>query len=338
MIASIPKTSLENDVTYYHINIKIPLRSITTLKRFSDFYTLVNSLCSSLKINFEDFPYELPPKKLGSRWFSRGANSPLVQERTLALTSFLNNIIQDRELQNEPLVHDFLKLPLNFKFTEAVTKPKSNSDGLSELILPSDLKLAINWQEYPRKFKYHLGELSSEADRADNISKKLEIRAKVTKVIKPNLLKLEEAIGANSVDELEVKRRNIILSDISSQLDSLLKKLDINNSTSANSTKDRNGLFGNRRVFGGSTEQAIETNETLPLNNQELLQQQIQVQKNQDHEIEELRKIIRRQRQIGETIIDEVGQQNDLLDELSNEVDKTSDKLRTAKVKARKFA
>ncbi|CAH2355815.1 vacuolar morphogenesis protein 7 [[Candida] railenensis] len=337
MIASIPTTSTQKNVIYYHVNIKLPLRSITTLKRFSDFYSLVDSLCSNLKIKVKDFPYELPSKKIGSSWFSGSENSPLVQDRALELSKFVNSIIQDRELQNHPLVHQFLELPLNFKFTEAITKPKSSGNDLDDLVLPSDQSLVTNWQEYARKFKFHISQLSSQASSASSITSRLEIREKVTKVIKPNLIKLERAANENATDKLEVKRKQMVLSDISSELESLLKKLESPKSAANSSTNNRLDLLGSRRVFGGNTEQASETNDTLPLNNQELIQQQVQVQKNQDQEIEQLRKIIQRQRQIGEVINNEVMEQNDILDGLNEDVERTSEKLRSAKTRVRKL-
>ena len=58
-----------------------------------------------------------------------------------------------------------------------------------------------------------------------------------------------------------------------------------------------------KRVLGGAVK---ETPETLPLNNKELLQHQVQIHQNQDKELDQLRVLIARQKQIGELINAEV--------------------------------
>ena len=87
----------------------------------------------------------------------------------------------------------------------------------------------------------------------------------------------------------------------------------------------------------GSLGKASETNDTLPLNNQELLQQQIQIHKNQDQELYELRKLIQRQRELGELINTEVEEHNELLDGFEHEVENAAAKVKSARLRARKI-
>ena len=89
-----------------------------------------------------------------------------------------------------------------------------------------------------------------------------------------------------------------------------------------------------KRVLGGAVK---ETPETLPLNNKELLQHQVQIHQNQDKELDQLRVLIARQKQIGELINAEVEEQNEMLDRFNEEVDYTSSKIKQARRRAKKI-
>lgn len=89
---------------------------------------------------------------------------------------------------------------------------------------------------------------------------------------------------------------------------------------------------GGLRVLGGQ-----ETADTVNLTTAELLQQQKQIHKDQDHEVEQLRQIVARQRQLGQAIGDEVDLQNEMMDQFSEEIDRTKDKLAGARERAKKF-
>ena len=88
-----------------------------------------------------------------------------------------------------------------------------------------------------------------------------------------------------------------------------------------------------KRVLGGAVK---ETPETLPLNNKEL-QHQVQIHQNQDKELDQLRVLIARQKQIGELINAEVEEQNEMLDRFNEEVDYTSSKIKQARRRAKRY-
>lgn len=354
-VISIPDTSILSDgVVYYHVSLKLPLRSFTITKRYSEFDELVNQLSSDLGINTSDFPYQLPPK---SSIFTSSRNENVINDRKEKLSIFLNSLIRDRDLQNNSFVHNFLQLPLNFKFNDQIFRTSSNGNANNERDLIIDDK-SINhinqfkWLELLRLFKYTINEYSKNYD--DSINSKIATRDKVNKLIKPNLSKLRSSLSKliqnNSISNNEFQRRSLLLREVENDLSNLQDKLLSHNSYIA--TSNRNELLGsngyknipgsfdsnnkfNKRVIGNPRNIPQETNDTLSLNNNDLLQQQQQIHRNQDQEVEQLRKIIARQRQLGESINNEVSEQNSMLDSFADQVDFSSDKIRMARKKAR---
>ncbi|KAG5419677.1 hypothetical protein I9W82_001557 [Candida metapsilosis] len=274
--------------TYYQIDIKLPLRSYSIKKRYSDFEQLVDSLCHDLGINHKDFPYTLPGKRIN--WLNK---YNVIEERKTALAEFLNGMINDRSLQNEREFISFLQLPKNFKFQD---RPQVNNE---------------NWHELYRRVKSDLFDLSK---RGLNV---IKLKEQIRKTIQPSITDL--ITSSATEDKAESQRRRDMISQLQSKIDEMLMP-------------QQQSTFS--RVLGGETK---ETEDTLPLNNQELLQHQVQIHQSQDQELEELRKIIARQRQIGETISTEVEEQNAILDKFNEEVEQTTDKIKQARRRTRKI-
>ena len=118
------------------------------------------------------------------------------------------------------------------------------------------------------------------------------------------------------------------------------------NSTSTVSSAARDTLLGNgsssrpskpvTRVLG-ARKPVEETVETRGLDNMSLLQLQQQEIDQQDSRLESLTSVIRRQRELATAINVELEQQNEMLDGLSTDVDKTQGKLANAKKQMRKL-
>lgn len=321
-LITIPEASTVSGVTYYHISIKLPLRSFTTKRRYSEFQDLVYKLSGDLGINVSDFPYQLPSKRI--KWFK---GESVVEERKELLVIFLNSIVRDLELQNNPLVHNFLLTPVNFKFNNNMFKPKDKEFNLNIELEGID---DDNWLEVYRSLKSGVDSERTSEDGilGSNIADKIQTINKINRVFQPCLVNLTKSLDSSKLVDPEKSRRQTILRELQGNLDQLLLSLDPKEPT--NSARE----FGkSRRVFG----QPVETKETISLNNNELLQQQTQIHKQQDHEVEQLRKIIQRQRQIGQAIHTEVEEQNNLLDQFNEEVDVTTGKLKEARRRAKKI-
>lgn len=306
---TITETSTTNNVTYYHINLKIPLRSITTVKRYSEFLNLVNDLSQDLGINVSDFPYRLPSK---TSIFNKNSAST-IEVRKLQLVQFLRHIITDPELQNHPIVHTFLQLPSKFEFTTSKT---FNIDGNVD---------ASRWLEALRLLRSQLVGILQDFERGQ--LGKLEFKSKVHTIITPNLTKLSVSLDSlkekRKLSDEEFTRRSQLLQEIKHDVDKVITNFDPQPQKPS------------RRILG--KEAAQETKATLPLSNKELLQHQLQIHKQQDSELLEIAKIIERQKQIGLTINQEIEEQNELLDSLNDQVDVTTNKLKNARKNAKRI-
>ncbi|KAI5956746.1 hypothetical protein KGF54_000363 [Candida jiufengensis] len=286
MSITIPSELNIDGSTYYQINVKLPLRSYTLKKRYSDFEGLVNNLCHNIGINTKDFPYQLPGKRIN--WLNK---HNVIEERKKELSHFLNQIIQDKSLQNESEVLHFLQLPKSFKFQDRA-KIENND----------------NWYETYRNLKNDLA-----GENNENI---LRLKERITRNYYPVMSDLINSSKVANIEE-SAKRTNMI-----NQLQNKINELLLNQ------PKQKQNVS---RILGKETE------ETLPLNNQELLQHQIQTHQTQDKELEQLRIMIARQKQIGESINQEVEEQNYLLDKFNGEVEEATDKIKQARRRARKI-
>lgn len=316
---SIPDTTVDNNVTFYCIKISLPLRSISVSRRYTDFVNLTDGLCRDLGISRKDFPYPLPPK---AGLF--GSKSTVIADRKVRLSTFLNSVIRDREVQNSPRVHRFLELPVNFRFTTDHFKELGkNVSGIGD----SDGIDSLQWLSYFRHVRSSISALPKPTD----LGSRLETRESLSKNILPSLEKLSSSLGAladsGAIDKSELSKRTALLLGLQAEIEK-------HTATGSNTTVPQTTLG---RIFSMAREPPQETDKTMALDNRQLLQQQQLVHKQQDQELEQLRKIIGRQKQIGEAIHREVEEQNEMLDEFSAEVEASSDKLKSARSRARQI-
>lgn len=332
-LISIPTTSEKNGVVFYHITITLPLRSLSVDRRYSEFLGLVKQLCLELGISQSDFPYRLPPK---DSLFSK--KSTVVLTRKAGLTEFLNKVIQDRELQNRQSVHSFLQLPLKFEFTSNLFKSADGETNDTKFVIDedaSDISSGV-WLSYLRNVRYGVSELSKEG----NVQSKLSNREQVMKSIKPNIEKLASALThlalSGLIDQAELRKRTTLLKEVLKQVEDGID-FKPSGQDSAENPKEMPGTFGLclSSPFSSKLAPAEESSKTIDKSNHELLQQQQQVHRDQDAELLQLRSIIARQREIGETINQEVTEQNELLDGFSEDVERSARKLKVARHRAK---
>ncbi|KAJ1842101.1 hypothetical protein LPJ57_010110, partial [Coemansia sp. RSA 486] len=92
-----------------------------------------------------------------------------------------------------------------------------------------------------------------------------------------------------------------------------------------------------RRIFGNSNPPQ-ETNETRGLDNRGLLQLQEERMQNQDRVASDLSALLKRQREMGASIGDELDLQNQMLSELDQNLDQTGNKLAAARRQTSRFS
>lgn len=165
---------------------------------------------------------------------------------------------------------------------------------------------------------------------------------------------LESALGGLKVGDGEKRRREEVVENLKVERDNLRRMIDAGVRTvrDTSTTSTSNSAFSNSsgtmpggssalfagmpnqpkpgRVFGRQ-QPPEETTETRPLDDRELLQLQQTKMDNQDGQLGELSKILRRQRKMGEEIHQEIGEQSEMLDDIDNEVGKVGGKLQRAK-------
>lgn len=320
---SIILTSTRHGVTYYTIQLKLPLRTISVDRRFQEFESLYNDLCRDLGINRNDFPYELPKKRLN--WLHSGEF--LANERKPELEKWLNLVIRDSSIHNLSALEEFLRVPQNFKFEPLMFR--ESSGGLQVSAGEVD---DLNWLEIHRQLTAAIN-LALPQD----VTERMKIRSMITKTYLPLAHRLESSLGLSKLKSNELERRKALIRqtilDIKSLSDSLTSRNIDSPVPGAFSSLPRQTLLGgSKRVFGGG-----ETKDTVNLSNEELLQQQIQIHQKQDQEVEQLRQIVARQRQLGAAIGNEVDEQNEMLDQFGDDIDNVTVKLDKARQRAKKI-
>ena len=105
--------------------------------------------------------------------------------------------------------------------------------------------------------------------------------------------------------------------------------------------QDKNALFGpgvsrpSGRVLGAPVP---ETDKTRELDNEGVVQLQRQLMRDQDLDVEELGKIVRRQKEMGLAINSELELQKELLDKVDQDVDRVKGKIDIAKKRVNKIS
>ncbi|EFQ97460.1 V-SNARE [Nannizzia gypsea CBS 118893] len=358
---SIPSTTISDTpkpYTIYNISIRLPLRSQTVEKRYSDFLKLHESLISQVE---KPPPAPLPKKS----WFSGTiSNATFREERRKGLEEYIQaiNSSEDSRWRNSTAWRSFLNLPPNNASTRA-------SNLHSAIAGPGAAGAPITdpttWLDCHRDVKTHLHDARLHLTRRDQASTpqkqhECSASAKSSLVRTGTLLgALEEGlknISGNSawsgskLGEGELRRRKDLLTSARKEKDALE---DLLNSMAAKnkldsavaSIPDKQALLGIDAVTGtrkaavkGGRVLGKETNRTRELDNEGVLQLQKQIIGEQDVGVEEIRKIIARQKELGIAINNELELQLELLNVVDEDAGKLKSKIDIAQKRAKKIS
>ncbi|KAL2043027.1 hypothetical protein N7G274_004086 [Stereocaulon virgatum] len=369
---SIPSTSTSTSgsskpYTVYNITLRLPLRTLTLQKRYSDFTTLHASITTQAG-------GLLPPAPLPQKsWFTRSTSSPaLTEERRKGLEAYLNaiNNSPDGRWRDTSAWRTFLNLP------------SSNSSKSS---LASTLHGAINnpgsmapitdpvaWLDHHRELKAQLHDARLNLTRRDQAStaqaqheasvqaKKCLVRAgTMISALETGLQNLGSSSsirGGASLGEGELRRRKDLLSSAKREregLENLLSAMAAKsavdaavagasdtstllssntNGTTATSISSHNGGSPGGRVL------SRETGKTRALDNQGVLQLQKQMMQEQDEDVDVLAAAVRRQKELGIQIQEELEVQKDLLGMLDEDVTRVQGKMDVARKRVNKIS
>ncbi|KAK4188654.1 putative vacuolar morphogenesis protein 7 [Podospora australis] len=366
---SIPTTSLSQPsdnskpFTLYNIILRLPLRSFVVQKRYSDFVALHQQLTSLVG--------HAPPEPLpGKFWFRSTVSSPeLTENRRVGLEKYLRAIAEppDRRWRDTPAWRAFLNLP-------PATAKESVSGVSIEGRIPAiglrDANVAAasdpgTWLDLLRELKGSLHEARVALGRRDAAAEN-SVRVEAGSAAKRALVKAGSLLSAlteglrilgdeKRLGEGELRRRRDLLAAARVERDGLDKLSSSYAVSSAGgggmggrhqgvaSASDRAALMGGsssgpaaHRTSGGRVLGAPlpETERTRELDNEGVLLLQRTTMEEQDEEVATLARIVRRQKEMGLAINDEVNRHIDMLDRLNDDTDVLGRKLGVAKDRA----
>jgi regulator of vacuolar morphogenesis len=329
--------------TCYHVSVRLPLRSYTLPKRYSDFTALQDQL-----VHVVGLP---PPVALPKKHFlSSTLNNPaLIEERRKGLEEYLQGIInaQDPCWRDSPPWRTFLNLPVT-------NKSRKVDRGKEEDWLQVHKQAKTLLQDA----RQHLSRRSTaptikEQHSASAAAKRCLVLAGTKVTALQNELNSVESDHDQGkgvwLGEGEIRRRRDLIGELNAEilgLERLNQSLAIQRTTLSvpnASEQNANPLFMQqpthnpvsiRRVFGAPPE----TERTKGLDNAELLQLQTTIMKEQDDQMDEFLRQVRRSGNLAQQIHEELGSHLDLLEGLEADVDHVDVKIKRASKRADKLS
>ncbi|KAJ6779365.1 hypothetical protein PWT90_04030 [Aphanocladium album] len=359
---AIPSTSISDEgsgkpYTLYNITLRLPLRSFVVQKRYSDFNKLHETLLQQVGAS--------PPQPLPQKhWLKSTVNSPdLTRERQVGLERYLKTIAEspDRRWRDTSAWRSFLNLPSSSTTNSAASVGGRASNVASGAADPS------TWLEMHKELKQHLhdarvslskrdgaadtGNMTGVAEAAAAARKSIVRGGTLVVILTDGLKKLQES---GRIGDGELRRRRDLISTAKMEregLDKLANSMPTSAALGSGSSNGARGLSaspekakllngngarpGGRRLGGGAPAQ--ETDKTRELDNQGVLMLQQEEMKTQDLQIDQLTAIIRRQKEMGLQINEEVERQTQMLDMLDEDEARVRGKLGVANNRIRKM-
>jgi regulator of vacuolar morphogenesis len=345
---SIPNTTVSNapkPYTLYNITLRLPLRSFTVKKRYSDFTALNEEVTSQVGAAP---PAPIPQKS----WFSSTTSNPkLAEERRKGLEEYLQaiNNSDDSRWRSCSAWRAFLNLP-----STTMSNSSGKAAGLySTLTEPGAGGAPITdptvWLDCHRDVKSQLHDARLHLTRRDQAStpqKQHEASAQaksclvkagtMINALERGLKNLSEdsGWGSNKLGDGELRRRKDLIASAKKEREGLenlqsamAAKSQLDATVAMATAQNKQTLLGdsashNKPIKSGRV-LGKETNQTRELDNQGVLQLQKQIIKDQDLDVEELRKVVMRQKELGIQINEELEVQNEMLKMVDEDVDRS---------------
>ncbi|KAG5654079.1 hypothetical protein H0H81_007493 [Sphagnurus paluster] len=325
--------------TVYRIEIEANVRSWQMWRRYSEFVDLHTELSKSVG---SPPPASLPPKQKFSLIRSR-TDTKLLDQRRVGLEDYLRAIVGAKEdkWRESFAFKDFLGVPVG----------RQGAGPPTQFSFATWLDEHIELQARIRAVRADINKRDALSDRGDvSASHKANVTAKAKLAgLSSRITTLEkglEELGMSGIGEGELQRRSDMVARLRDDHEKLTRMVTVARQTSWSSTgqsaqfnvapleSDREALLSANvpkpvtRVFG-VIQPPKETEQTRPLDDNGLFGlHQTQMQE-QDQQLSQLTTILQRQRQLGLAIGNEIESQIEILDDLSNEVDRVGGKLTT---------
>lgn len=305
-------------------------------------------------------PATLPPKRTWTHPFMSASDERSLDDRRVGLERWLRAIVgaKDPRWRDARAFRDFLAIPVG-RQTFVKDSDKAGASPTTTFTSQSWITEHGQLQGLARSIRALVGRrdaLASDPTAAHqaNVEAKKSLASLVSRlgVLAQGLTDLSLG-GANVLSEGELRRRTDMVSALQDECEQLGKltvaaraapALLRSGSRDSGASAQRNELLTPTassskpptRVLGVKPP-PVETAETRPLDNFGLLQLQQDAVERQDDRLAGLSAILRRQKDIGLAINQELAVQNELLDDLSGQLDRTGAKLGDAKKRMRKL-
>lgn len=341
--------------TVYRIEVHAAVRNWFVWRRYSEFDKL-NSQFLTLFPKHPP-PVPLPKKSIFPSTFSRPDK---IEERRRGLENYLRGILSSRDdrWRQTDVWKAFLAIPIG-RPLDATTFYTSET-WLDEFNEMSNTAREIRSYIARRSTFVAQNEISAAHNCTLQAKKLLTLLSTRLSSLETGLTSLAEgggggdAMGEPALLDGEVRRRQDRLNSLKNEremLNQLVQTTRQEQSLLSPSTHrivtepgERKQLLekrrpSSRRAFGAAAAAAAQQQkeelerETRGLDNEGLVGYQQQVMQDQDQQVEQFSAILARQRQLGLAIGDELETQNQILDELESDVNRTGTKLKFAKKK-----
>ncbi|KAL8727443.1 MAG: hypothetical protein Q9166_006031 [cf. Caloplaca sp. 2 TL-2023] len=350
---SIPTTSTSTTskpYTIYNITLRLPLRTFTLQKRYSDFTTLHSTLISQAGATP---PVSLPPKS----YITSTTSSPaLAESRRAALQKYLQtlNTGSDDRWRNTPAWRSFLNLPSSNSH-HPIRHPTTSSTQ-------QPITDPVVWLDYHRDLKsqLHSARLQlTKRDQATSAQAQHECSAQAKKyLVKAGSMisALEQGLktlasdswGQEKLGEGEMRRRKDLIEAAKKEKEGLenlgnaiIAKAGLDGAIVQATKGDKDKLINANGISKKPATGRVlgkETDRTRALDNQGVLQLQQQLMREQDEDVDVLAQAVARQKKIAGEIQEELVVQKDLLGLLDEDVDRVQGKVDVARKRIGKFS
>jgi regulator of vacuolar morphogenesis len=372
--ATVAPDASSKPYTVYNLIVATPLRTSTLPKRYSDFSTLHTTLTSSVGAAP---PAPLPAKSWFKRTINDPSLTEDrrygLETYVLAIED-----ADDPKWRNSKPWREFLGLPPlpetqskedGRRGSLPAAQQQSVMGANQWLDLHAQLKTLLHEARTLLSKREHAPSTAAQHEASAGAKKGLVKANTLILRLEAGLGELAEGrAGGEKLGEGEVRRRRDLLSRARQEREGLEGVLNAWVVSKANATTvlasdpQKDGLFdgasnaGNgipgafpsgpqqqrvasssrRRVLGGPP--AKETERTRELDNEGVLKLQQQIMKEQDTDVEDLTKVVRRMKEMGIAINEELVEQGQLLDMLDQDVDRVSGKVEIAKKRVSKIS
>ena len=358
-VPNVSTSATSKPYTLYNISLRLPLRSFTLQKRYSDFIALHDLLTSQTG---QAPPYSLPPKS----YFTNSTSSPaLAEERRKGFEAYLNSInsAEDERWRNTSAWRTFLNLPTT------ATSRSMTASNLHSVVAGATTPTTdpVVWLDQHRDLKGQLHDSRlhlTKRDQAVTAQAQHEASAQAKKCLVragtmiasldrglKNMSDGSASWNRGRLGEGEMRRRRDLLSSATREKEGLENLL---NAMAAKSALDRTVAAaqekgqlvhgpqsnGNARQSKPASGRVLgkETTKTKALDNAGVLQLQQQMFEEQDEDVTVLAQAVARQKELGIQIQQEIAVQEDLLDMLQEDVDRVQGKVDIGRKRVNKIS